>query len=284
MAEQEFQPGSGPHPAHTTGVSRHQIAEVPGVHAHQDHSTFLPTHLLTRTHPLGYTNTNRATVTAEFSKYSACSSAATGTRRFPEVSDACSPSSHLLAGPFQRTTTPKQSLFSSPTGTARAHSFLGLIVLSRTLIAACPPASAEDSVSQHAAEPEEQHSEGIPPPPGARRRSTAVCRRQRREEVRSWPRPGQPEPTRPDSSPELGSSPARTVGPQSGWSRPNPEINPSLFGLAWGRQSGQACRSLPGPFLQVPGEGPKPRPRDQARFGPLGPEPIRPEVEPSPRP
>lgn len=46
------------------------------------------------------------------------------------------------------------------------------------------PSSAEDSVSQHAAEPE-----GHPGAARARRRSTAVCRRLGREEVRSQSRP-----------------------------------------------------------------------------------------------
>lgn len=74
----------------------------------------------------------------------------------------------------------------------------------------------------------------------------------------------EPELTRFDRGPELGSIPAQTAGLPSGWNRPSPEINARPVSLARGPQGGQAGRQAgvpkpPRAFARVPGEGPRSR-------------------------
>lgn len=242
-----------------------QTMGVP-VPAHQGHPTFSPTHLPTETHPFRCT-CQGATLPGGLSKCVARSCGAAGTRRFPRVSDASAPTptSRGLAenGPenYNSQATP---LLTTDLPGPRAQP-PGTCSSTQNPDFRSSPASAEDSVSQHGADPEDLRGEGIPPPPGARRRSTPVCRRLRREEVRSKARPGRAGADLTWLGPRTRrqSRAGRTVGPRSGWSRPSPETNGSHWAWLGAHRAGrQAGRSRPGLPLgsRARGLGPAPQP------------------------
>ena len=167
-----------------SGSGTHRTAEVSGVpehwNAHQDHPH---SYLSTRTH----SDVFRSTCTESL---------------FPGNSRVCNCAAARVPAAFPRLAKPVHS--SPPPDNQQKRS--GKLQLPSTLLltnrngrgAQLPGtcsftqnpdfrssrSSAEDSVSQHAAEPE-----GHPAAARARRRSTAVCRRLGREEVRSQPRP-----------------------------------------------------------------------------------------------